>query len=95
MAISKIFDFGQGKIPVIVMKPNCSLRVTVWCGVTVLGIIGPYFFQDENGNCVTVNSGLAMLQDFVLPKDGATCHIAKVCLTFVTWKVSRQINLQI
>jgi len=31
-------------------------KVTVWCGVASFGVIGPYFFEDEAGRAVTVNS---------------------------------------
>ena len=78
-------------------RPLHDVRVTVWCGVTMRGIIGPFFFEDENGNCVTVNSDRykVMLEQFLFPKlkemkmsrgvwfqqDGATAHTAKQCLT--------------
>lgn len=62
--------------------------VTVWCAISRVGIIGPYFFQ-ENGRAVTVNSEryLTMIQEFFVPalgdleldsvwfqQDGATAH---------------------
>jgi hypothetical protein len=28
----------------------------VWCGVASFGVTGPYFFEDEAGRAVTVNS---------------------------------------
>lgn len=34
------------------MHPN---RVTVWCGFWSGRVIGPYFFQDDNGNAMTMN----------------------------------------
>ena len=30
-------------------------RATVWCGFWAGGVIGPYFFENEAGNAVTVN----------------------------------------
>jgi len=30
-------------------EPLHSERVTVWCAIGIFGIIGPYFFEDENG----------------------------------------------
>lgn len=30
-------------------------KCTVWCGLWAGGIIGPYFFKDDNGRNVTVN----------------------------------------
>jgi hypothetical protein len=37
-------------------KPLHSRKVTVWCGVSAFGIVGPYFFEDENGLAVAVTS---------------------------------------
>ena len=41
-------------------------RVTVWCGFWSRGIIGLFFFEDEQGVAVTVNGGRyrAMLNEF-------------------------------
>ena len=71
-------------------------RVTVWCGFWSGGIIGPCFFENEQGAAVTVNSERyrAMLNEFLFPKieeddvddiwfqdfDGATCHTANVTI---------------
>ena len=33
-----------------------SEEVVVWCGLTSSGMIGPYFFEDKEGNAVTVHS---------------------------------------
>lgn len=73
----------------IIEKPIHPQRVTVWCGFWSGGIIGPYFFENEAGETVTVN-GLryrTMINDFLWPElddidvddvyfqqDGATCH---------------------
>lgn len=64
-------------------------RVTVWCGFWVGGIIGPYFFEDEEGHAVTVNgiryrqmirnflwfqlNGMD-IQELWFQQDGATSH---------------------
>lgn len=71
-------------------KPLHSPKVTVWCGVTTSGIIGPYFFELDN-QTVTVTSDryVDMLQNFLMPEvrrlglnnvmfqqDGATAHTA-------------------
>jgi len=37
-------------------KPLHSERVTVWCAIGISGVIGPNFFEDENGATVTVNA---------------------------------------
>jgi hypothetical protein len=77
----------------IVERPLHSSHLTVWCGVTMRGIIGPFFFENENGDTVTVNGEryMNMLHDYVFPKlveikltrgvwfqqDGATSHTSK------------------
>lgn len=50
-------------------KPLHSPKVTVWCGVSTERIFGPYFFEDDRGNAVTVNSQryVNMLQNFFFP----------------------------
>ena len=49
------------------MHPQC---VTVWCGFGFRGIIGPFFFENEQGQAVTVNGARyrAMLNEFLLKK---------------------------
>jgi hypothetical protein len=46
-----------------------SERLTVRCGISTVGITGPYFFEDENGLTVTATSYryVHMLTDFVFP----------------------------
>ena len=48
-------------------KPLHSEKVIVWCGVASFGVIGPYFFEDEAGRAVTVNSAryTEMLRTFL------------------------------
>jgi len=68
-------------------------RVTVWLWSG--GIIGPFFFENEQGAAVTVNGERyrAMLNEFLLPKfeeedtddiwfqqDGAPCHTANAII---------------
>lgn len=77
-------------------QPLHSEKVTVWCGVSAFGILGPYFFE-ENDRAVTVTSQryLEMLQNFLLAElqqlgvennvlwfqqDGATSHTARICM---------------
>jgi len=72
-------------------RPLHSARVTVWCTISRIGIIGPYFF-DEDNYTVSVNSEryVAMIQEFFGPvleelnaglvwfqQDGATAHTAR------------------
>lgn len=51
-------------------RPLHSEKVTVWCAVSRLGVIGPYFFEDAQGAIVTVNSEryIAMLENFFIPE---------------------------
>ncbi|CAK9810866.1 Mariner Mos1 transposase [Anthophora plagiata] len=50
--------------------PLHSPKVTVWCAMSSIGIIGPYFFE-EGGVTVTVNSNryCNMLENFLCPKN--------------------------
>ncbi|GFS77239.1 transposable element Tc3 transposase [Trichonephila clavipes] len=68
-------------------RPRCAL----WAG----GIIGPYFFKNDEGHNVTVNGDRyrAMITNFFIPElnnhdvqelwfqqDGATCHTARATI---------------
>ena len=50
--------------------PLYPQKVTVWCGFHAGGVIGPYFFVDENDRHVTVNGARyrAMLEDYLWPE---------------------------
>ena len=76
-------------------KPTHPKRVTDWCGVWSRGIIGPFFFENEQGEAVTVKDDRyrAMLNEFLFIKleeedigniwfqqDGFTCHTAEATL---------------
>lgn len=76
--------------------PLHAQKVTVWCAMSANGIIGPYFFEDEAENAVTVNSEryVAMIRNFLTPQlhhfpvnentlfqqDGATSHTARISM---------------
>ena len=49
--------------------PLHSEKVVVWCAVTATDVIGPYFFEDENGRATTVNSEnyVTMLRTGLIP----------------------------
>ena len=51
-------------------KPTHPKRVTVWCGFWPRGIIGPFFFENKQGEAVTVNGDIyrAMLKEFFFTK---------------------------
>ncbi|GFV26007.1 uncharacterized protein TNCV_2693731 [Trichonephila clavipes] len=84
----------------IVPSPRYNLRAraekqTVWCALWAGGIIGPYFFKNDEGHNVTVNGDRyrAMITNFFIPQlnnhdvqelwfqqDGATCHTARATI---------------
>ncbi|GFY24640.1 putative transposable element [Trichonephila clavipes] len=70
-------------------------KLTVWCALWAGGIIGPYFFKNDEGDNVTVNGDWyrAMITNFFIPElnnhdvhelwfqqDGATCHTARATI---------------
>ncbi|GFW79853.1 transposable element Tc3 transposase [Trichonephila clavipes] len=76
---------------VYVETPLHREKLTVWCALWAGGIIGPYFFKNDEGHNVTVNGDRyrAMITNFFIPElnnhdvqelwfqqDGATCHTA-------------------
>lgn len=91
---------------VIVEKPMHPQRVTVWCGLWAGGIIGPYFFQNEAGQAVTVNGVRyrEMITNFLWPEledmdvddmwfqqDGATCHTANETMALLRNKFNGRV----
>ena len=54
MYASKIVAFGTQKSCTHILKSRRK-RVTVWCGFWSRGIIGSFFFENEQGEAVTVN----------------------------------------
>ncbi|GFT79820.1 putative transposable element [Trichonephila clavipes] len=73
-------------------------KLTVWCALWAGGIIGPYFFKDDEGHNVTVNGDRyrAMIISFFIPElnnhdvqelwfqqDGATCHTARATIALL------------
>lgn len=85
--------FWSTENPMEIMEmPLHSERVTVWCGFTENAIIGPFFFEDGNGQTTTVNGERygEMLNEYFIPavdgmdlvdpffqQDGATCHTTR------------------
>lgn len=87
--------WGTENPHVIHEEPLHSPYVTVWCGVCAERIIGPYFFENDEGETVTVNGDRyrAMLRGFLanelaehdithfwFQQDGATCHTARATM---------------
>ena len=50
-------------------QPLSQEKVTVWCSIGRNGIIGPYFFEDESGNRVTVDTDryIALMRPRFIP----------------------------
>lgn len=80
-------------------RPLHSEKVTAWCALSKRGVIGPYFFWEQN-QTVTVNKEryIRMMRRFFIPKlqrlpvdqehqwfqqDGATPHTANVTMQFL------------
>ncbi|GFX90878.1 putative DD41D transposase [Trichonephila clavipes] len=72
-----------------------SEKLTVWCALWAGGIIGPYFFKNDESHNVTVNGDRyrAMITNFFIPElnnhdvqelwfqqDGATCHTTRATI---------------
>jgi len=51
-------------------RPLHSSKVTVWCGISSFGIIGPYFFEDERERAINVTGPryIHMLENFLGPE---------------------------
>lgn len=51
-------------------RPLHCPKAKVWCTVGKAGFIGPYFFEDHNGNAVTVNSKcyIKVINNFFIPE---------------------------
>ena len=96
MSISKTVDFGLQRTR---QSYTRDLSILVWCGISKVGIDGPYFFEEE-GATVTVTSEryVEMLRNFLRPQlrslwvnmeemlfqqDRATAHMARASMTVV------------
>jgi len=75
-------------------RPTYDPTVSVWCPVWSRGIIGPYFFEDEDRKAITVTSQhyTEMINEFLSPnlspnngtlwfqQDGTTAHTAVISI---------------
>lgn len=82
--------WGSENPRIIVEDQMHPLRCTVWCGITSERIIGPYFFENDEGVAINVN-GIQyreMIENLLRPavqnypdlwfqQDGATAHTAR------------------
>ena len=68
MQISKIIAFGAQKTRTHTLKNRRTQNV--WCGFWSGYIIGPFFFENEQGEAVTVNGDRyrAILNQFLFTK---------------------------
>ena len=67
---AKLSHLAHRKPARIHWKADAPKRVTVWCGFWFRGLIGPFFFENEQGEFVTVNGDRyrAMLNEFLFTK---------------------------
>ncbi|GFX68837.1 transposable element Tc3 transposase [Trichonephila clavipes] len=87
--------WSEANPEVYVETPLHPEKLTVWCALLAGGIIGPYFFKNDEGHNVTVNGDRyrAMITNFFIPdlnnhdvqelwfqQDGATCHTARATI---------------
>ncbi|GFV62197.1 DUF4817 domain-containing protein [Trichonephila clavipes] len=87
--------WSEANPQVYVETPLHPEKLTVWCALWAGGIIGPYFFKNDEGHNVTVNGDRyrAMITNFFIPelnnhdvqelwfqRDGATCHTARATI---------------
>ncbi|GFU42417.1 putative DD41D transposase [Trichonephila clavipes] len=87
--------WSEANPQVYVETPLHPEKLTVWCPLWAGGIIGPYFFKNDEGHSVTVNGDRyrAMITNFFIPElnnhdvqelwfqqDGATRHTARVTI---------------
>ncbi|GFV85570.1 uncharacterized protein TNCV_3773941 [Trichonephila clavipes] len=87
--------WSEANPQVYVETPLHPEKLTVWCALGAGGIIGPYFFKNDEGRNVTVNGDRyrAMITNFFIPElinhdvqklwfqqDGTTCHTARATI---------------
>ncbi|GFX25656.1 transposable element Tc3 transposase [Trichonephila clavipes] len=90
--------WSEANSQVYVETPLHPEKLTVWCVLWADGIIGPYFFKNDEGHNVTVNADRyrAMITNFFIPElnnhdaqelwfqqDGATCHTARATINLL------------
>ncbi|GFY00372.1 DUF4817 domain-containing protein [Trichonephila clavipes] len=88
-------NWSEANPQVYVETPLHPEKLTVWCALWAGGIIGPYFFKNDEGHNFTVNGDRyrAMITNFFIPElnnhdvqelwfqqDGATCHTARATI---------------
>ncbi|GFU64172.1 uncharacterized protein TNCV_3745401 [Trichonephila clavipes] len=66
--------WSEANQQVYVETPLHPEKLTVWCALWAGGIIGPYFFKNDEGHNVSQSMELWFQQD------GATCHTARATI---------------
>ncbi|GFU18313.1 transposable element Tc3 transposase [Trichonephila clavipes] len=66
---TKLPHLSEANPQVYVETPLHPEKLTVWCALWAGGIIGPYFFKNDEGRNVTVNGDRyrAMITNFFIP----------------------------
>ncbi|GFW33007.1 transposable element Tc3 transposase [Trichonephila clavipes] len=87
--------WSEANPQVYVETPLHPEKLIVWCALWAGGIIGPYFFKNDESHYVTVNGDRyrAMITNFFIPElnnhdvqelwfqqDGTTCHTARATI---------------
>ncbi|GFS80836.1 putative transposable element [Trichonephila clavipes] len=87
--------WSEANPQVYVETPLHPEKLTVWCALLAGGIIGPYFFKNDEGHNVTVNGDRyrGMITNFFITElnnhdvkelwfqqDGATCHTVRATI---------------
>ncbi|GFV59344.1 DUF4817 domain-containing protein [Trichonephila clavipes] len=87
--------WSEANPQVYVETPLHTEKLTVWCALWAGGIIGPYFFKNDEGHNVTVNGDRyrALITNFFIPElnnhdvqelwfqqDSATCHTSRATI---------------
>ena len=65
-----VYMYGYWQHLISTEKPTHPKPVTDWCEFWSRGIIGPFFFENEQGKVATVNGNRyrAMLNEFLFTK---------------------------
>jgi Helix-turn-helix domain (DUF4817) len=98
--------WSEANPQVIHEQPLHPEKLTVWCAFHAGGVIGPYFFVNDDGRTVTVNGERyrAMVTDFFwaeidgmdledmwFQQDGATCHTARATIDLLKEKFDERV----
>ncbi|GFU31232.1 hypothetical protein TNCV_1742251 [Trichonephila clavipes] len=89
--------WSEANPQVYVETPLHPEKLTVWCALWAGGIIGPYFFKNDEGHNVTVNGDRyrAMITNFFIPElnnHDVENHDVRSCgsnKTAITWSVAK------